>query len=224
MISSTGSLASKTFFAPSWQAMSPLGYDDALARKWLHQCHRSHHECTRTSASNLPSRIIDLSNIETGCSITLRKTTDGETGDYACLSYTWGRAWSKEAFDRLARSAYEIPLSIEDLPATFQDAVRVTKSLNLSYLWIDALCIWQTDSDDVAHELSRMDQYYREAEIVIQCSGTQSVDDEFLGESRCVLNSTLNTTKVVLSGPVSGAMTKIRRHVQVEDAIKRGDP
>lgn len=167
--------------------MSPSGYNDALARKWLHQCQQSHHKCTQISSSNLPSRIIDLSDVERHCSITLRKTTDGETGDYACLSYTWGRTWSKEAFHRLATSAYETPLNIEELPPTFRDAVQVTKSLNLSYLWIDALCTWQTDSDDLAHELSRMDQYYRNAKIVIQCSGTQSVDDGFLGESRCVL-------------------------------------
>ena len=190
-MSFTGSLAGRTFFAPSRQATSPSGYDDALARKWLFQCQQSHHKCKHSSSSKLPSRIIDLPNVERDWSITLRKTTNGETGDYACLSYTWGRSWSKETFDRLARSAYENPLDIEDLPATFQDAVRATRSLSLSYLWIDALCIWQTDSDDVAHELSKMDQYYGKAEIVIQCSSTQSADDRFLGESRCVRDNTL---------------------------------
>ena len=39
-------------------------------------------------------------------------------------------------------------LSLNDMPATFRDAVRVCWKLNIRYLWIDALCILQFESHD----------------------------------------------------------------------------
>lgn len=70
------------------------------------------------------------------------------------------------------------------LPRTFQDALTVTQSLGLKYLWIDALCIRQEDANDKAKELPSMHLYYGNAYLVIQSSGTKSVDEGFLSRSR----------------------------------------
>ncbi|KAK4221800.1 hypothetical protein QBC38DRAFT_491343 [Podospora fimiseda] len=37
---------------------------------------------------------------------------------------------------------------LEDMPETLQDAIIVAKQLDLSYIWIDALCIIQGDVED----------------------------------------------------------------------------
>ncbi|KAF2234190.1 HET-domain-containing protein, partial [Viridothelium virens] len=138
-----------------------------LARSWIHKCQRNHTKCVNSSNPSLPTRVLDITGVSTSKSVLIRQSKLGETGRYACLSYSWGHAWSKDSFEHLARSAYKKPLPVSHLPATFNDAVEVARSLNLDYLWIDALCIWQTDSIDLQKELSKMNRYYRDSTIVI---------------------------------------------------------
>lgn len=57
--------------------------------------------------------------------------------------------------------------SLSEAPQTLQDAVTITRHLGLRYLWIDALCICQGDSEDWAQESSRMTETYSNAHVVI---------------------------------------------------------
>jgi hypothetical protein len=52
--------------------------------------------------------------------------------------------------------AFQGGIYVKDLPPTLKDAVRATRDLGLSCLWIDALCIIQDCLDDVEHEISMM--------------------------------------------------------------------
>ncbi|KAH7370060.1 hypothetical protein BKA65DRAFT_386907, partial [Rhexocercosporidium sp. MPI-PUGE-AT-0058] len=45
------------------------------------------------------------------------------------------------------------------LPATFRDAVVITRLLGVKYLWIDSLCIIQDQLSDWEHESAKMHQY-----------------------------------------------------------------
>lgn len=56
----------------------------------------------------------------------------------------------------------------------------MARSLGISYLWIDALCIWQDDDNDKKLELEKMNRYYANCALVIQPSGTESVSEGFL--------------------------------------------
>ncbi|KAF5586880.1 het domain protein [Fusarium subglutinans] len=56
---------------------------------------------------------------------------------------------------------------VTDLPKTFRDAVLVSRYLGIPYLWIDSLCIIQGDTEDWAHESSRMLNVYSDAYVVI---------------------------------------------------------
>lgn len=65
---------------------------------------------------------------------------------------------------------------VEKLPKTFQDAISITRKLNIPYIWIDSLCIVQDDNEDWQEQASQMMEVYRSAYITI--AATASRDDE----------------------------------------------
>lgn len=50
---------------------------------------------------------------------------------------------------------------------SFQDAITITRGLNIKYLWIDALCIIQDSAADWAIESAQMAQYYKGSAVMI---------------------------------------------------------
>ncbi|KAH8768430.1 hypothetical protein F5883DRAFT_604133 [Diaporthe sp. PMI_573] len=52
---------------------------------------------------------------------------------------------------------------VEQLPPTFQDAIRVTREIGKRYLWIDSLCIIQGDDGDWATEATKMETVFKNA-------------------------------------------------------------
>ncbi|KAL9634293.1 MAG: hypothetical protein Q9204_003058 [Flavoplaca sp. TL-2023a] len=71
-------------------------------------------------------------------------------------------------------------VAVKKLPQTLQDAVHVTRSLEVQYLWIDALCICQDDDSDKDIQIPFMNEYYRGAVAVISASGAADVHAGFL--------------------------------------------
>ena len=49
---------------------------------------------------------------------------------------------------------------LTELPKTFREAVEITRSLGIRYLWIDALCILQDSHKDWRHEATMMMKVY----------------------------------------------------------------
>jgi hypothetical protein len=45
---------------------------------------------------------------------------------------------------------YKVSIDYHSLPITFKDAIAITLKLEMSYLWIDALCIVQDDLDSIS--------------------------------------------------------------------------
>ncbi|PMD47126.1 hypothetical protein L207DRAFT_575925 [Hyaloscypha variabilis F] len=56
------------------------------------------------------------------------------------------------------------------LSKTFQDAIIITRSLSVRYLWIDSLCIIQDDEHDWEIESSRMASVHENAYLVISAA------------------------------------------------------
>jgi hypothetical protein len=52
-------------------------------------------------------------------------------------------------------------LSIDELPQTFIDAIKVARTLSIQYLWIDSLCIMQDSPSDWAKEAAIMSEVYK---------------------------------------------------------------
>ncbi|KAH0531283.1 hypothetical protein TsFJ059_000137 [Trichoderma semiorbis] len=110
----------------------------------------------------------------------------------------------------------------DSLPKTFQDAVTVTRSLGIPYLWIDSLCIIQEDEKDWESEAARMEEVFSFAYFTIAASrGTSSLSG-FLGERKPRAYVEIQTS----SGPLYLAEAIDDFHADVEESelSKRGWP
>lgn len=71
---------------------------------------------------------------------------------------------------------------LDDLPKTFQDAVKVTRGLGIQYLWIDFLCIIQGKGDDWKDESEKMEQVFASAYCTVAATSASDFNAGFLAE------------------------------------------
>lgn len=112
----------------------------------------------------LPTRALDLGETRNHTEDSLKSDlrlveSHGRRGHYVALSYCWGgyeecRTLPDNYEQRLANIAFK------DLPPVFAQAVFLTRALGIRYLWIDALCIVQTDQKDWHNEAARLSDVY----------------------------------------------------------------
>jgi hypothetical protein len=72
--------------------------------------------------------------------------------------------------------SFRAGIPLDELPATFRDAVSATRTLGLRYLWIDALCIIQGSATDWQREAPRMELVYGNSQVNL--AATASTDPE----------------------------------------------
>ncbi|CAI9629179.1 unnamed protein product [Alternaria burnsii] len=107
---------------------------------------------------------------------------NGEIDGYVALSYCWGGSQKRHQTERNRIDEYMHVLSVERLPKTLQDAIRLTRTLGIQYIWIDSLCIIQDCDEDKNREMARMANIYKNAIFTISAARARSCDDGFLGE------------------------------------------
>jgi hypothetical protein len=131
-----------------------------LIKGWLESCNL-HHRCYQGTGVKLPTRLIDVS-AETPYLL----TTSDLQGPYVSLSHCWGQIQPiTTTIDTIHARVNGIPF--ETLPRMFQDAVHITRRLNIKYLWIDSLCIIQDSEEDWAREAAQMGDVYRHSFLTI---------------------------------------------------------
>ncbi|EON63577.1 hypothetical protein W97_02805 [Coniosporium apollinis CBS 100218] len=135
-----------------------------LAARWLNECIQKHNRCAAArEAPSYPTRLLFLGDEdESGNSqMKLHCPEDLEPGHpYATLSHCWGTTKPLQLLTcNLDALRKDIPL--RSLPKTFQDAVRIARHLDLTYIWIDSLCIVQDSREDWEREAARMEAVYR---------------------------------------------------------------
>ncbi|OAL35153.1 hypothetical protein AYO20_05630 [Fonsecaea nubica] len=146
-------------------------------KKWLkdcndgHDCNRSHSCSDKPSSPPLPTRVVDVN----GPGDTIRLVeTNGRHGHYVALSHCWGLSHrittTKKTYADNCKG-----ISLDGLPATFQQAVTITRELGVPFLWIDSLCIIQDDDFDWEMEASRMGIVYFASYLTL--SAMSSADD-----------------------------------------------
>lgn len=148
----------------------------ALLFDWLQECEKTHTH-KPTAPSRLPTRVLDVG---TNRSSELRLHISGiETANYIALSHCWGKAVV------VTTTSENLPqrqqgINFDELPQTFQDAITVTRNLNVRYLWIDSLCIVQDDKNDWATESGEMASVYSQAYLVIGADKSSHCHGGFL--------------------------------------------
>ncbi|KAH7166370.1 heterokaryon incompatibility protein-domain-containing protein [Dactylonectria macrodidyma] len=155
---------------PDASAKGPL----ELAASWLDDC-VTNHQCCQPPTGALPSRVIDLNLLDNLDKVCLVETDGSQKGRYIALSHCWGTNPSghmKMTRDTLPE--YVGGVAVESLPKTFQDAIKVTRHLDIRYLWIDSLCVCQDDGDDWARESAAMAGVYAKAHVVIAADSADS--------------------------------------------------
>ena len=120
---------------------------------------------------------------------TLRLDCDNMRKDdkYVALTHRWGAPSLHGSFQFLSRSkleGWQSHLDLKMLPRTFQDAVKITRSLGIRYLWVDALCIIQDDAEDLRAEIRKMDDVFRCAYVTLSATCANGSDDGFLKADR----------------------------------------
>lgn len=144
-----------------------------LFRKWLEKCEKGHPKCSQHGVHGQPSRLlqIDTSIRSDLVQLTTLSTTSIPVR-YAALSHCWGLPNS--VFSTTTSNLKQLHTSIpmKQLPKNFLDAIQITKSLGLTYLWIDSLCIIQDSPTDWAIESAKMNIVYLNAVVTIAASSS----------------------------------------------------
>jgi hypothetical protein len=141
-----------------------------IAKSWLHECTQDHPECANRDLMMLPTRLVYVAD---SCPRLVSTFHWHARPRYATLSHCWGDA----PFLRLEKSnhdAFSRAIPIDQLPKTFQDAIKIAKALGLEYVWIDSLCIFQDDDDDWRKEASLLSSVYGGSYLNIAASSATS--------------------------------------------------
>ncbi|CAA9958072.1 HET-domain-containing protein [Pyrenophora teres f. maculata] len=154
------------------------------AHMWYQNCKTQHPLCV-SSKVEWPRRVLDIAadSILLVDSTSILSSPDHQQGGYACLSYVWGTDGNLTTLKRNLRSHMD-GIDMATFPRTLADAIHITRSLDLRYLWIDALCIIQDDWEDQMYEIPRMSSIYHSAEFVISAQSAANVHEGFLDSGR----------------------------------------
>lgn len=136
---------------------------EALWHAWIADCQMTHRECGHSSSYPMPTRLL---RIDQAMETIKLVEISGMRVEYVALSYCWGnRASITTTMETYALRLAGIKWS--NLPLTFRDAARITRTLGYEYLWIDSLCIIQDSISDWKQECARMQDVYSGAVLTI---------------------------------------------------------
>lgn len=123
---------------------------------------------------------------------------------YLTLSHRWSdtEPTNQLTWETIPQFSDQIPIS--SLSNSFKDAIQITRCLGFRYLWIDSICINQTDSTEQASEIGRMQNIYRYSQLNLSAtSGAARLI--FPRNPRSVLPILTRTNGAKSSAPEVGA-------------------
>jgi hypothetical protein len=95
------------------------------------------------------------------------------------------------------------------MPKTFQDAVIITRSLGVKYLWIDSLCIIQDNMDNWNIEAARMKSVYAGCYTMI------AADNSINSHGGCFSSSVHEKTRSYAVESVGPFLSKARAFIRL---------
>lgn len=163
----------------------------SLTQRYLEECTARHPRCPY-HIPPLPTRVLDVGSHETEPYLYISK---GERARYATLSHCWGgRSPITTTTETIEQ--YQREVKFDGLPKTFKDAVIISRSLGIQYLWIDSLCILQNSTEDWEREAAGMNTVYANCYIMI------AADDSENCRGGCFMPKTIdNQTSFSIESP-----------------------
>ncbi|PQE33834.1 hypothetical protein CJF32_00010832 [Rutstroemia sp. NJR-2017a WRK4] len=156
----------------------------ALANQWLSSCDTKspgHQSCiTPRRRAFQPARLLDVSGGTVRLSL---KSERIEEEPYCALSYCWGTsrqviltAYNEEDLSR--------SIEFDTLPKSITDAIRVTRSLGIRYIWVDSLCIIQAGDSgkDWTYHSTQMSEIYSNCILNLSADRASAAQEGFLGQ------------------------------------------
>lgn len=141
-----------------------------LVENWIESCTQRHDAaCWPVPTSDLYEiRLIDVRS---------RQVVEypGDQCQYVALSYVWGNS---------TQDTYKLGDTVKELPRTLEDAISFTKQLGTHFLWIDSVCIDQSDNLDKTNQINRMWSIYRAAYLTLIVLSGDSASAGISGFSR----------------------------------------
>lgn len=168
--------------SPCGIAQRPLGGASsretsiAWAKNQLAHCLEAHKWCQTEHTSFLPTRLINVSPKGANGDVFLQDSSTVPSGSkYVTLSYCWGGVVPECLTTRETLSERQKCMPWTSLPQTFKDAIEFTRSIGVSYIWIDSVCIIQKDAEDWVREGGKMFHVYKNSYITIAAAGKNSL-------------------------------------------------
>lgn len=159
-----------------------------LVQRWMQECNRDHKaSCSSRHKEPLtrkyppmPHRILHIGSDASG----VIKLSEDNTDDapYICLSYCWGKEKNHVQTNSKTKGQFERGIPIGGLPQLFQDCIHVARFFNISYLWIDTLCIVQDDKDDWEVEARDMKRVYSNSWLTIAATAASGPQESMFRE------------------------------------------
>ncbi|TKA74818.1 hypothetical protein B0A55_05936 [Friedmanniomyces simplex] len=153
--------------------------DVPMSKLWLAECEKYHGKgCSEHGwalALESPGflRLIDVDQLR----VTIAEKP--QSCRYVALSYVWGGAdvlkLTSDNVRELA-AAGGLKRNLALLPRTVMDAMQVTKAAGERYLWVDALCILQDNSEESGEQIANMDKVYGSALFTIVAAEGEHAD------------------------------------------------
>ncbi|KAK5652630.1 hypothetical protein OQA88_10223 [Cercophora sp. LCS_1] len=185
---------------------SPSTWSDeraGIARNLVRDCIEDHPECSHRSGP-LPTRAIRVGSDTEEPRLHI---SEGENAPYIALSHCWGgMSPLTTTSDTLPERLRRIPL--RTLPKTFRDAVEITRSLGVEYLWIDSLCILQDSDEDWKKEAAKMKDVYANCHVMIAAADSQNP------EGGCLSNLDTNTRSYTVDS-IGPWLSKVRAYIRM---------
>jgi hypothetical protein len=185
-------------------------------RKWLQDC--QNHPTCNPPQTLLPSRVIDVGEVNSPKVHLWEPVPEGTVGQYVSLSYCWGTPLSFTT-TRATMEERKAGITIIDMPATYQDIVRLTRELGLRYLWVDSLCICQDEVADWERESGRMLSIYSNAFLTVAAARAKDISEGFLNSRTTRSFIELDYTRSEICGKALAFNLPLREELIKEDYL-----
>lgn len=156
----------------------------------------------------LPTRVVDVGDESHQPKLYI---THRENGIWVALSHCWGRELRFVTESRSIADRKQA-MALEDIPATFRDAIVTTRKLGYQYLWIDSLCIVQDSLEDWVQESRQMQHYYKKAILTI-------ATDHLTGDHESFLETTRPQDSTLVKVPFHTSLTPTPSYIYIRDRV-----